>query len=867
VRLPSWADVRGFFARALGDVSDQESLGEAQARRRAKRIKMGVVAFGTVLVSAIVAMLGAGPWVKQRVVAEAAERGVELRVGEVVARPFSVTLKDVEATPIDMRNVRVRFASIHVALRVGLSIESVTAEEGIVTVSGSVEEVREALGKWRDKYRKPRAEPTAQRSETRYLARGVDLAWSGAFGDNTTQSFSGLQLERTADSQRLGVDHVELQRPDGSVEVAGVTASWKRGATALELEKAEVAVARVRARLEAERDAREEPPAAAPGAPLPGTEPSAEGVKGPKKKGAKATSDDDEKALQAAREKARELAASEGGLLGRLPPVDEGRGVRLRALLGSVIDELGARVPERTLVKALWLEVERGQQKLHLGPSTLELLRSPADLKVVLSPHGEAKGTPLSVRAELPRQAGPLHLRLEGGPVSLATLGVREGDFGLVGVGTTELGGLVDVLLSASGDSISVEGDVRTEHVTLDVQRIAPRPVAIERMRLIAKAKMATSGARYALEKSELAIGEASFQLAGELERGVDHVAAKVRGGTPLVACQALLDSAPRGLLDRVEQMKMEGTLSLDVGLEFDTKRLGAMQVRFDLKNDCRITEVPQSLSTQRFRGPFEHEVLGPDGMPMVVQTGPGTGAWTRADAMPPYLETAALVCEDGRFFGHKGFDARAIESSIRDNVSAGRFLRGASTITMQLAKNLYLSRDKQLSRKFQEAGLTLLLEQELSKAELLELYFNIVEFGPGVYGVRQAAQHYFGTSPDQLTVAQSFFLISILPNPKRSYFDEAGHLLPARATYLQRLMNIAYDRGKLTDTELARGLSEELRLGPPVSEAPEAPLEGQSGMAPRVPSLDLPSATPGRAAPVQVPPGAAPNAVPAAAP
>jgi hypothetical protein len=534
--------------------------------------------------------------------------------------------------------------------------------------------------------------------------------------------------------------------------------------------------------------------------------------------------------------------------------VDAERGARLRRFVNRGVETLTSRLPMKTRVKALWLEIERGAEQLHLGPSTLDVLQNKEALSLALTPHGEAKGTPLSLRAELPRKDGPVHLRLEGGPVSLSTLGVREGDFGLVGVGITEVGGLLDVQLSDNGESLTVEGDARATRATLHNQRIAPRPVSVEAMRFAAKGNVLLSGASYTLDKSELQVGQAAFQLAGSLERGSDHVAAKVRGGTPLVACQALLDSAPRGLLDRVEQMKMDGTLALDIGLELDTRRLGAMQVRFDLKNDCRITEVPASLSVQRFRGPFEHEVLGPDGMPMVVETGPSTLAWTRGDGMPQYLETAVLVCEDGRFFGHRGFDARAIESSIRDNVSAGRFLRGASTITMQLAKNLYLSRDKQLSRKFQEAALTLLLEQELTKPELLELYFNIVEFGPGVYGVRQAAQHYFGTTPDHLTIGQSFFLVSILPNPKRAYFDGAGKLLPGRVEYLHRLMNIAYDRGRLTDAELATGLAEEVRLGPPAAETPASDATtGEAGAG--GPSGGLPSATPGRATPQEMPP------------
>src|SRR5690606_34912772 len=139
-----------------------------------------------------------------------------------------------------------------------------------------------------------------------------------------------------------------------------------------------------------------------------------------------------------------------------------------------------------------------------------------------------------------------------------------------------------------------------------------------------------------------------------------------------------------------------------------------------------------------------------------------------------------------------------------------------ASTVSMQLAKNLYLSREKQLSRKLQEAVLTMLLEQRLDKRQLLELYFNIVELGPGIYGIKQAAEYYFATTPDRLTLAQAFFLVSILPSPTRQFFDAEGNLNPGRAAYVRRLLEIAHERGYISDAELEVGLAEKLRFGVP---------------------------------------------------
>src|SRR5690606_4727204 len=103
-----------------------------------------------------------------------------------------------------------------------------------------------------------------------------------------------------------------------------------------------------------------------------------------------------------------------------------------------------------------------------------------------------------------------------------------------------------------------------------------------------------------------------------------------------------------------------------------------------------------------------------------------------------------------------------------------------------------YLSFDKTLSRKLQEAMLTTLLEQELSKEEMMELYLNVIEYGPGIYGIQAAAKHYFNTTPHQLSLGQALYLASILPNPAQQHFNESGALSEGWRNYLRRLMRIA---------------------------------------------------------------------------
>jgi membrane peptidoglycan carboxypeptidase len=195
----------------------------------------------------------------------------------------------------------------------------------------------------------------------------------------------------------------------------------------------------------------------------------------------------------------------------------------------------------------------------------------------------------------------------------------------------------------------------------------------------------------------------------------------------------------------------------------------------------------------------------------MHVESGPGSPNWVPYEDISPFMETAVLVCEDGRFLRHRGFDYEAIATAVRDDLIAGRFARGASTVSMQLAKNLYLDSGKTLGRKVQEAALTLLLEQELDKRALMELYLNVIEYGPGIYGIGPAADYYFAKKPRDLSLGQSLYIASILPNPDHQYFRSDGRLGDAWAKYLQRLMLIAKKIKRITPEQLENGLHEQI--------------------------------------------------------
>jgi monofunctional biosynthetic peptidoglycan transglycosylase len=167
-----------------------------------------------------------------------------------------------------------------------------------------------------------------------------------------------------------------------------------------------------------------------------------------------------------------------------------------------------------------------------------------------------------------------------------------------------------------------------------------------------------------------------------------------------------------------------------------------------------------------RLRGDFifsSDEGLGPH---RPIDVSPASPDFIALRDVPPLFVRTLLLAEDAGFYGHRGIDLRELPAALLTNWSRGGAARGASTITQQLAKNLFLSRNKQLGRKLQELAITFLLESALGKNRILEIYLNIIEWGPDLHGLRPAARRYFGREPQALTPAQMAFLVAIIPGP-----------------------------------------------------------------------------------------------------
>jgi monofunctional biosynthetic peptidoglycan transglycosylase len=171
---------------------------------------------------------------------------------------------------------------------------------------------------------------------------------------------------------------------------------------------------------------------------------------------------------------------------------------------------------------------------------------------------------------------------------------------------------------------------------------------------------------------------------------------------------------------------------------------------------------------------------------------------WVPLAQMSRHVLQAVVASEDQKFLEHRGFDVQAIENALVYN-SKGKKIRGASTISQQTSKNVFLWSGRSWLRKGLETGFTLLIEAAWGKPRILEVYLNSIEFGPGVFGVEAAAQHYFSTSAAKLTRQQAALLVTVLPNPHRFLLNRPSpYMLKRQQWVLKQMRQLGSVAGEL---------------------------------------------------------------------
>jgi hypothetical protein len=251
---------------------------------------------------------------------------------------------------------------------------------------------------------------------------------------------------------------------------------------------------------------------------------------------------------------------------------------------------------------------------------------------------------------------------------------------------------------------------------------------------------------------------------------------------------QDLFESLPTGLFNNFEGIRTKGNLRLFAYFDLD------MQQPDSLKFDASLTGEDFSIvkygvtDFRKINGTFSYTAYEQGAAVRTFDVGPENPDYTPLEEISPYLKDAVLISENGGYFYSTGFNVEAFRLSIIQNIREGRFVRGGSTIDMQLVKNVFLSHKKTIARKAEEILIAWLINNNslCSKDKMYEVYLNIIEWGPGVYGISEASEYYFKKKPLKLSLAESIYLASIIPRPKwfKYSFDEKGELLPHNKSY-----------------------------------------------------------------------------------
>ncbi len=488
---------------------------------------------------------------------------------------------------------------------------------------------------------------------------------------------------------------------------------------------------------------------------------------------------------------------------------------RLRGRVAVMSSLMAQRMPiggEVVVDQVTWqVGADDPRSVLTVGPGPFSIRRTTSRIEVQYSSGPGGDHASMTLRGVLPTDAGDAAVTLEGGPIALGVLGVHEGALGLVDVGRATVGGRATMRLAGDGTALTFDIEGTARNLSIQQPHLASDLVRGLDAQLTARGTLDDVGT-LRFDDFGSTVGLIHLAGSGALEQHADQILASLRLELPSTTCQSLLDSIPTALLPALQGTRWAGTFGARGRFAIDTQNPDALELSYDIQDQCRAIDVPPELARARFKQSFRQVIYLPDGSTAEQTTGPGSSNWTGLADISPYMQVAVMTTEDGAFPYHHGFNAAAIKASIIANIKARRFVRGASTITMQLAKNLFLTRQKTLARKLEEVVLTDYLEQVFSKDEIMELYLNVVEFGPAVYGITAASEYYFGRTPAELDVAESMFLSSLLPSPRRygamREYDEAPE---GWMRGLRNLMRAARKRHLLSDSELEEALGEKI--------------------------------------------------------
>jgi len=355
--------------------------------------------------------------------------------------------------------------------------------------------------------------------------------------------------------------------------------------------------------------------------------------------------------------------------------------------------------------------------------------------------------------------------------------------------------------IDKSGGELHINGSVSIVNLMINHAKIARKDVVIKNARFDYRFLL---GADFISidSSSTIQFNKIKFHpyLAYETEEDTIY---KLKVAIPKMKAQDFIASLPDGLFSHFQGMQAEGNFEYKLDYRFNKNKPNQLLFDSNLKKEnLKITKYGEA-NLNKINSEFVYRAIINNMPQRPILVGAENPNFTPLDQISPYLQKCVLTSEDPSFFSHRGFINEAFKQSILKNIRTKKFSRGASTISMQLVKNVFLTREKTVSRKLEEILLVYILENNRisSKERMLEVYFNIIEWGPNVYGIGEAAQFYFQKKPTDLTLQECLFLATIIPKPRKFMwqFDTEGRLKSFASQQQKFLGNLMLRRGILT--------------------------------------------------------------------
>jgi hypothetical protein len=403
-------------------------------------------------------------------------------------------------------------------------------------------------------------------------------------------------------------------------------------------------------------------------------------------------------------------------------------------------------------------------------------------------------GVPREISAELvaPSHARPgFALTLSGDNIPLALVAPLA-PRGIV-LDAARATGQLDVRSATTALHLAARGSLAG--LRLDHKTLAPQPIAFD---TTVDTAFSISREAITVDHVTLSIGAVHWTSTGWLRRG-SPLSGQLDVRIAPAKCSDLFASLPHEVRGPLDGLGLTGTFAARARLSIDLAAPPGegVDLQTSLTHDCTVTTDPPAADVGKLASHIDES------------------AWVGLGRIPWFVPGAFVSAEDGRFYVHDGFDQEQIARSLEIDLRDRRLARGGSTISQQLVKNELLTHRRTLDRKIQEAILTWRLEARLDKKQILERYLNIIELGPKVYGLRQAARYWFGASPRELSIRQAAFLAALTSEPQSMSrrVRHAGGLDSASADRVDVVLRAMRRDGVISKDELEAAREKPLRF------------------------------------------------------